>query len=148
MPANLRRQTFQFRLGDIGRVGDDNVEQAFRHCGVIAGKPARPIGDAVPVRIFPRRCNRVRRQVDADAERLRQFAHQSNQDGTGTRTQIANPPAPVSRRTGKFCKHGFHKRFGIVRIDYDTLARMPKDSAAWYHDLVRTRALPPRPALD
>jgi beta-glucosidase len=44
--------------------------------------------------------------------------------------------------------YGFHKRFGIVRIDYDTLARTPKDSAAWYHDLVRTRALPPAPALD
>jgi beta-glucosidase len=44
--------------------------------------------------------------------------------------------------------YGFHKRFGIVRIDYDTLARTPKDSAAWYRDLVRTRVLPPRPALD
>jgi len=37
---------------------------------------------------------------------------------------------------------GYAKRFGIVHVDYDTLARTPKDSALWYRDLVaRCRAL-------
>ncbi len=27
---------------------------------------------------------------------------------------------------------GYDKRFGLVHVDYDTLARTPKDSAAWY----------------
>ncbi len=39
--------------------------------------------------------------------------------------------------------YGFSKRFGIVRVDYDTLERSWKDSAYWYRELVRTHALPP-----
>jgi len=36
---------------------------------------------------------------------------------------------------------GYAKRFGIVHVDYATLARTPKDSALWYRDLVaRSRA--------
>ncbi|MFC7406296.1 GH1 family beta-glucosidase [Georgenia alba] len=33
---------------------------------------------------------------------------------------------------------GYSKRFGIVRVDYDTLERIPKDSARWYAEVVRT----------
>jgi len=37
---------------------------------------------------------------------------------------------------------GYAKRFGIVHVDYDTLARTPKDSALWFRDLVSaSRAL-------
>ncbi|MBO1750845.1 beta-glucosidase [Actinotalea sp. BY-33] len=39
--------------------------------------------------------------------------------------------------------YGYHRRFGIVRIDYETLERTWKDSAYWYRELVRTHALPP-----
>lgn len=39
--------------------------------------------------------------------------------------------------------YGFSKRFGIVRIDYETLERHWKDSAFWYRELVRTHTLPP-----
>jgi beta-glucosidase len=38
--------------------------------------------------------------------------------------------------------YGFSKRFGIVRVDYDTLERLPKDSAKWYAELIRTRSIP------
>ncbi|WP_093797168.1 GH1 family beta-glucosidase [Streptomyces sp. Wb2n-11] len=31
---------------------------------------------------------------------------------------------------------GYSKRFGIVRVDYDTLERTPKDSYRWYRDLI------------
>ncbi len=34
---------------------------------------------------------------------------------------------------------GFAKRFGIVRVDYDTGRRTPKDSALWYRDFLRGR---------
>jgi beta-glucosidase len=37
--------------------------------------------------------------------------------------------------------YGYSKRFGIVRVDYDTLERTPKDSALWYADLIRSRDL-------
>ena len=33
---------------------------------------------------------------------------------------------------------GYSKRFGIVRVDYDTLARTPKESAHWYAEVART----------
>src|SRR5690606_24462658 len=32
--------------------------------------------------------------------------------------------------------HGYHKRFGIVHVDYDTQRRTLKDSAYWYRDLI------------
>ena len=31
---------------------------------------------------------------------------------------------------------GYSQRFGLVRVDYDTLERTPKDSFAWFRDLV------------
>jgi beta-glucosidase len=31
---------------------------------------------------------------------------------------------------------GYDKRFGIVRVDYDTLERLPKDSYRWYQELI------------
>lgn len=38
--------------------------------------------------------------------------------------------------------YGYSKRFGIVRVDYDTLVRTPKASARFVADLIRTRRLP------
>ncbi|MFG2720787.1 GH1 family beta-glucosidase [Streptomyces sp. NPDC048416] len=32
---------------------------------------------------------------------------------------------------------GYRQRFGLVHVDYETLARTPKDSYAWYRDVVR-----------
>ncbi|WP_263118472.1 family 1 glycosylhydrolase [Cellulomonas sp. RIT-PI-Y] len=39
--------------------------------------------------------------------------------------------------------YGYDRRFGIVRVDYDTLERIPKDSALWYAELIRTGAIAP-----
>jgi beta-glucosidase len=36
---------------------------------------------------------------------------------------------------------GYEKRFGIVHVDYDTLARTPKDSARWYGDVIAANGL-------
>ncbi len=33
---------------------------------------------------------------------------------------------------------GFTRRFGLVRVDYDTLERTPKDSARFYAEVVRS----------
>jgi len=37
---------------------------------------------------------------------------------------------------------GYDKRFGIVRVDYDTQVRTPKDSAIAYTRIITGRALP------
>ena len=37
--------------------------------------------------------------------------------------------------------HGYHKRFGIVHIDYETLKRTPRDSAYWYRDVIARNGL-------
>lgn len=34
--------------------------------------------------------------------------------------------------------YGLSKRFGIVRVDYDTLKRTPKDSYKWFAEVIRT----------
>ena len=39
---------------------------------------------------------------------------------------------------------GYHKRFGIVRVDYDTQERIVKDSGLAYRDVIAARALPAR----
>jgi beta-glucosidase len=33
--------------------------------------------------------------------------------------------------------YGYDKRFGLVRVDYDTQARIPKQSALWYRDTIQ-----------
>jgi len=34
--------------------------------------------------------------------------------------------------------HGYSKRFGLVRVDFETQQRIIKDSGAWYADVIRT----------
>jgi beta-glucosidase len=36
---------------------------------------------------------------------------------------------------------GYSRRFGVVRVDYETQERTPKDSARWYAGVARTREL-------
>ncbi len=43
---------------------------------------------------------------------------------------------------------GYAKRFGIVRVDYDTLERRWKDSAYYYREVVRRRELVPAEEAD
>jgi beta-glucosidase len=38
--------------------------------------------------------------------------------------------------------YGYSKRFGIVRVDYDSQERILKDSALWYRDLIAGRRIP------
>ncbi|MFE7846222.1 GH1 family beta-glucosidase [Microbacterium sp. NPDC057407] len=38
--------------------------------------------------------------------------------------------------------YGYAKRFGIVRVDFDTLERTVKDSGKWYSQLAKTGVLP------
>ncbi|MEV6950992.1 GH1 family beta-glucosidase [Streptomyces sp. NPDC051183] len=33
---------------------------------------------------------------------------------------------------------GYRQRFGLVHVDYETLARTPKESFAWYRDLIKS----------
>jgi beta-glucosidase len=36
---------------------------------------------------------------------------------------------------------GYDKRFGLVHVDFETLARTPRDSAHWYHEVIRRNGL-------
>jgi beta-glucosidase len=38
--------------------------------------------------------------------------------------------------------YGYAKRFGIVRVDFDTLERTVKQSGEWYARLAKTGTLP------
>ncbi len=37
---------------------------------------------------------------------------------------------------------GYSQRFGIVRVDYDTLGRVPKASAHWFSAVARPNLVP------
>jgi beta-glucosidase len=37
--------------------------------------------------------------------------------------------------------YGYSRRFGIVRVDYDTQKRTPKDSARWFAEVIRNNAV-------
>jgi beta-glucosidase len=39
---------------------------------------------------------------------------------------------------------GYHQRFGIVRVDYDTQVRNPKSSALWLAEVARSNTVPAR----
>lgn len=39
-------------------------------------------------------------------------------------------------------ERGYGPRFGLVRVNYDTLARTPKQSAYWYRDVIASNAIP------
>jgi beta-glucosidase len=39
---------------------------------------------------------------------------------------------------------GYHQRFGIVRVDFDTQVRVPKASALWYAEVAENNAVPAR----
>ncbi len=58
-------------------------------------------------------------------------------------------PAPTSGATScgrcwttSSGRYGYSKRFGIIRVDYDTAKRTLKDSALWYRRLIETDQLP------
>ena len=34
---------------------------------------------------------------------------------------------------------GYRERFGLVHVDYDTLARTPKDSYRWFQSMLAAR---------
>jgi beta-glucosidase len=37
--------------------------------------------------------------------------------------------------------HGYHQRFGLIHVDYETQRRIPKDSFAWYREVIRRNGL-------
>ena len=44
--------------------------------------------------------------------------------------------------------YGYSKRFGMLRVDYDTQVRTWKDSAYWYAETIRNRAVTPIEAIE
>ena len=38
-------------------------------------------------------------------------------------------------------ERGYSRRFGLVRVDYETLERIPKQSAYWYRDVIASNAI-------
>lgn len=38
-------------------------------------------------------------------------------------------------------ERGYSRRFGLVRVDYETLQRIPKQSAYWFHDVIKRNGI-------
>ncbi|PFG40710.1 beta-glucosidase [Georgenia soli] len=76
----------------------------------------------------PERLDYVRRHLDAVARAI--------EDGADVRGYFV-----WSLLDNFEWAYGYTKRFGIVRVDYDTQVRTPKDSARWYAQVARTGEL-------
>jgi beta-glucosidase len=37
--------------------------------------------------------------------------------------------------------YGYTQRFGLIRVDYETLERIPKASASWYAGVTKNNAI-------
>ncbi len=40
-------------------------------------------------------------------------------------------------------ERGYSKKFGLIRVDFQTLERIPKQSAYWYRDVIKNHAVQP-----
>jgi beta-glucosidase len=38
-------------------------------------------------------------------------------------------------------ERGYGPRFGLMRVEYDTLRRIPKQSAYWYSEIIKQNAI-------
>ncbi len=59
-------------------------------------------------------------------------AHQAIQDGVKLRGYFV-----WSLMDNFEWAYGYSKRFGMVYVDYETLKRIPKESARWYHEVIK-----------
>jgi beta-glucosidase len=67
---------------------------------------------------------------------------------TGPRSTIVSTPALRGYFAWSLLDNfewaeGYDKRFGLIRVDFDSQRRTAKASARWYADLARTGELPP-----
>ncbi len=77
----------------------------------------------------PQRVSYLRRHLEA--------AHQAIADGVDLRGYYV-----WSLMDNFEWAWGYDKRFGVVRVDFDTQQRTIKDSGHFYRDVVRDNALP------
>ncbi|MCK4490420.1 MAG: family 1 glycosylhydrolase, partial [Anaerolineales bacterium] len=40
-------------------------------------------------------------------------------------------------------ERGYSKKFGLIRVNFKTLERIPKQSAYWYRDVIKNHAVQP-----
>ncbi len=40
-------------------------------------------------------------------------------------------------------ERGYSKKFGLIRVDFQTLERIPKQSAYWYRNVIKNHAVQP-----
>ena len=88
MVAHLRHQSSALGGGDIGRIGNNQVES--RRHGLAPGGSAkmRPMGNAMARRVAPRDAQCGKAPVDTETFGARQFAQQRNQQTTAAGAEI------------------------------------------------------------
>ena len=87
--ANVGRERGNLARCDIGRVGDDQIERPAERSGQVAGDERRAFKPQTPG-IVARDPQRAEARVGADAERVRQFREQRQEDCARSGAKIRN----------------------------------------------------------
>ncbi len=109
-----------------------------------AARVPRPAADDHRERRRVRRRGRARRpRARRRPGRLPARAHRRGRRGHRRRAPTSAATSSGRCWTTSSGRYGYDRRFGIIRVDYDTQERTWKDSAHWYQRLVATDELPP-----
>ncbi|MFF1572316.1 family 1 glycosylhydrolase [Leifsonia sp. NPDC058292] len=122
------------REEDVDLVDRGDEGECFIVRGDLLGPPGAP-GD--PVRTIDRPGARPETRPLGDEERIRyvngflKWIDRAVGEGLDVRRLLPVEP-DGQRRVGA----GFSKKYGIVKLDFSTLERIPKRCAHWYRDLI------------
>lgn len=92
--ADLRRQGRPFRGGDIGRIGEDDVEPAGDGLGPVAADEGRPRTEAEPIGVGAGDLQGVGADVDANAGRGGERVQESEKKAAAAGAEIEDATGP------------------------------------------------------
>lgn len=118
----------EFGQGEVGRIGDHEIEPAAQGLGPEGADEARPIRYAVGGGIAPRELKRAKREIRADTEGGAKIGQQRYEQAARTGAEIEHPKRfgltvgePLARELDqKFALRTRHKH---VRADFKTAAQ-------------------------
>jgi len=97
VPRDLFRQASDLGRGDVGRIGQDQLEFAVDAAQPIGAYETCAFGNAESARISRRKLERGGADIGAKPARLGQFGQERDEDAAGAGAEIEQPAWPIAR---------------------------------------------------